>query len=151
MLNHRILMYIYRFKPKKIIEKLKNGKMIKDKIMTINDVKKILSNVNFSKYSCLDMDYQFQVNLSAENLFLIRASFVRKDIESGKIERGWGRWHTTPVNTATETSIVMTAYVCVKMIVEHELLEGFEYLGEKLFNPHKNIDELVFPKKINRK
>lgn len=120
-----------------------------EKEMTLECVAKILSEIKFAEYSCLDMDFDFQIKKS-EDLFLIRASFMRKDIDNGKFGKGWGRWHTTPIKTANETSIVMTAWVCIKMIIEHELLEGFEYLGKKVFNPHKNLDQLVFPEKLKR-
>ena len=115
--------------------------------LNIEDVKKILNNINFAEYSCIDMGWEFQIKIEGD-LYLIRTSFKRKDINSGKLGKGWGRWHTTPVKGASETSIVMTAWVCVKMIIEHELLEGFEYKGKKVFNPHKTIDQLVYPNKL---
>lgn len=117
--------------------------------MNIEKVKEILSNIKFAEYSCLDMNYQFEVK-EVDDLFLIRTSFLRKDIVTGEFGLGWGRWHTTPSSTASETSIVMSAWVCVKMIVEHELLEGFLYLNTRVFNPHKSIDELVYPNIIKR-
>ncbi len=112
--------------------------------MNIDKAKEILSNINFSKYSCIDMGWKFEIK-EVEDLFLIRTSFLRKDIVTGEFGLGWGRWHTTPIESSTETSIVMTAWVCVKMIVEHELLEGFEYHGQKIFNPHQNLETLVYP------
>ena len=115
-----------------------------NKNLTFDEVEKILSNINFAKHSCIDMDYKFQVK-EIEDLYLIRTSFQRKDINSGEFGTGWGRWHTTPIATATETSIVMTAWVCVKMIIEHELLESFEYHGTKVFNPHQTLENLVYP------
>jgi len=124
---------------------------IKTKTMTLEMVKEILSKLNFAKYSMLDFEWDFQVasvpNPEAEkgNLLLMRTSFMRKDIVDGTFDKGWGRWHTTPLKTASETSIVMTAWVCVKMIIEHELLEGFEYKETKVFNPHKSLTELVYP------
>lgn len=122
-------------------------KRIKNKELNIEDVKKIIDNIDFAEHSCIDMGWEFQFKIEG-GLYLIRTSFMRKDINSGKKGKGWGRWHTTPVNGATETSIVMTAWVCVKMIIEHELLEGFEYKGKKVFNPHKTIDQLVYPEKL---
>jgi hypothetical protein len=119
----------------------------KNKTLTFEEVDKILKNINFSKHSCIDMGWKFELTerKGSEDLYLIRTSFLRKDINTGEIGWGWGRWHTTPVATANETSIVMTAWVCVKMIVEHELLEGFEYHGKKVFNPHQTLETLVYP------
>ena len=86
--------------------------------MKIENVREILSNIKFAQYSCIDMNWQFEVKES-DGLFLIRTCFQRKDINSGELGLGWGRWHTTPIEFSTETSIVMTAWVCVNMIVEH--------------------------------
>lgn len=120
----------------------------KDKLwLEIGDVREILENLNFAKYSCIDMGWRYEVEVH-NGFYFIRTSFQRKDINSGEFGPGWGRWHTTPVAGATETSIVMTAWVAVKMIVEHELLEGFEYKGKKVFNPHKTIDQLVYPETL---
>lgn len=113
----------------------------------LDDVEEILSNVNFSKNSCIDMGWKFEVMIQG-GFYLIRTSFQRKDIVTGEFGTGWGRWHTTPVVEACETSIVMTAWVAVKMIVEHELLEGFEYFGKKVLNPHKTVQELIYPEKL---
>jgi hypothetical protein len=127
--------------------------MVIDRKLKLEDVIGILSNINFAQHSCIDMGWDFEVREAkgvegVEDLFLIRTSFQRKDINTGKFDTGWGRWHTTPINTASETSIVMTAWVCVKMVVEHELLESFEYKGLKVFHPHKSLDELVYPKTL---
>lgn len=128
---------------------------MENKRLSVNDVIEILSKINFAEYSCIDMNYKFEVKEvkgqdDVEDMYLIRTSFQRKDIVTGEFGTGWGRWHTTPINTATETSIVMTAWVCVKMIVEHELMEGFLYSNARVFNPHKSVDELVYPNIIKR-
>lgn len=116
--------------------------------MDIKNVEKILDNINFAQYSCLNMDYKFEVKV-IDRFFFIRTSFKRKDIISGEFGTGWGRWHTTPIESASETSIIMTAWVAVKMIVEHELLESFEYKQKKVFNPHKTISQLIYPETLS--
>ena len=124
---------------------------IKTKPLSIDDVRQILKNIRFAEYSCVDMDYQFEVAfdyINGQEYYFIRTSFMRKDINTGEFGKGWGRWHTTPVASTTETSIVMTAWVCIKMIVEHELLEGFEYFGKKVFNPHQTLETLIYPEKL---
>lgn len=125
---------------------------VENKALTIEDVQKILSNIKFAEYSCVDMDWDFQVGVAPSpdpeegDLLLIRTSFMRKDIDDGTFGKGWGRWHTTPMKHASEKSIIMTAWVCIKMIIEHEVLEGFEYKGAKVFDPHKPLEALVYPK-----
>jgi hypothetical protein len=122
-----------------------------NKILNIEEIKTILSNINFAEHSCVDMDWDFEVGIAPSPdkeegaLLLMRTSFMRKDIDDGSFRKGWGRWHTTPFSTATEKSIIMTAWVCVKMIIEHELLEGFEYHDKKVFHPHKSLEALVYP------
>lgn len=112
--------------------------------LELSDVKEILGNINFAKYSCIDMGWDFEVK-EVEGFYFIRTSFKRKDINTGEFGTGWGRWNTAPAVGASETSIVMTAWICVDQVVRHELLEGFEYKGKKVFNPHKSIDQLVYP------
>ena len=124
---------------------------IKNKTLTLEGIKKVLSNIKFAEHSCIDMGWGFEVGITPSSnqkegdLLLMRTSFMRKDIDNGNFDKGWGRWHTTPLSFATEKSIVMTAWVCIKMIVEHELLEGFEYHNKKVFHPHKSLEALVFP------
>jgi len=125
-----------------------NNFAYKDKLwLELKDVEEILGNVNFSEHSGIDMGWKFEVDISGA-FYLIRTSFQRKDINTGEFGTGWGRWHTTPIAGASETSIIMTAWVCVKMVVEHELLEGFEYKDKKVFNPHKTIDQLIYPETL---
>lgn len=115
----------------------------------LKEARKILSEINFAEYSCIDMDWDFEVKLSTEeDLMLIRTSFMRKDIDDGTFGKGWGRWHTTPLSTLTEKAVIMTAWVCIKMIIEHELLESFEYKGNKVFDPHKPLEHLIYPNKL---
>jgi len=124
------------------------------KPLAIEGIRNILSNLNFASHSMLDFDWDFQVGVTPSPeqeegaLLLMRTSFMRKDIDTGKFEKGWGRWHTTPYEGITEKSVVMTAWVCVKMIIEHELLEGFEYHNAKIFNPHNSLESLVWPKAL---
>lgn len=125
-----------------------NNFAYKDKLwLEVDDVREILGNLNFSKHSCIDMGWRYEVEVH-NGFYFIRTSFQRKDINTGEIGTGWGRWNTTAVAGATETSIVMTAWVCVDQVVRHELLEGFEYKGKKVFNPHKTIDQLIYPETL---
>jgi hypothetical protein len=115
--------------------------------LEIEDVREILDNLNFSKHSCIDMGWKYEVEVHS-GFYFIRTSFQRKDINDGEFGTGWGRWNTAPISGATETSIVMTAWVCVEQVVKHELLEGFEYKGKKVLSPHKTIQQLVYPENL---
>ena len=124
---------------------------VKNKQLTLKDVKEILSNFNFAEHSFIDMDWEFEVGVVPSpdpeegELLLMRTTFMRKDIVDGKFDKGFGRWHTTPIKWASEKSVVMTGWVCIKMIIEHELLEGLEYHQKKVFNPHKSLEALMYP------
>jgi hypothetical protein len=133
--------------------KSRNMEKTKTKNFTIDEVQAILSNIIFAEYSMMSWKWDFQVGTAPSpipgdaDLFLIRTSFWRKDVDTGEFDRGWGRWHTTPIDSS-EKAIVMTGWVAIKMIIEHELLEGFEYKGKKVFDPHKSLEALVYPKTL---
>lgn len=80
-------------------------------------------------------------NIVLEKGFSIRTTFMRPDINSGEIERGYGRWMYVPQNISTD-GLVKTAWVCAELIVKHELMEAFLYENKKIFDPHKNIKDL---------
>jgi hypothetical protein len=135
--------------------------------LTLSDVKNILDNISFVE-SCIDFHWGWEVvevegNATVEDYernsleettgyvkinpirgFLISTTFQRPDINTGIMGTGKGRrmWIE---ETASETSIVMTAWVCVELIVKHETMEAFKYRNAKLLNPHKNLEQLAYP------
>lgn len=115
--------------------------------MNIKEIKKVLKNIAFAP-SNLDMGWKFQVKKTKEG-FLIRTSFKRPDTNNGKIGTGYGRWMFVNKD-ADDRSIVMTAWVCAKLIVEHELLEAFLYKNVRILDPHKSLEELAYPKALHR-
>jgi hypothetical protein len=119
----------------------------KTKSLTLEDVKEILSKIVFADYSMLDFDWDFEVKIMGDQ-YMMRTSFIRKDIDNGEVSKGWGRWYSTSISGASEKGIIMTGWLCIEQIIKHELLEGFEYNGVKVFDPHKSLDELVYPKTL---
>ena len=116
--------------------------------MDIKEIKRIIKNITFAP-SNLDMGWKFQVKESYDldsviNGFFIRTSFKRPDTNTGKIGTGFGRWMFVDKNT-DERGIVMTAWVCAKLIVEHELMEAFMVGGIRILDPHKSLSELAYP------
>jgi hypothetical protein len=81
--------------------------------------------------------------------FFIRCSFKRPDTNTGKIGTGYGRpmfvWKDTD-----DRGIVMTAWICAKLIVEHELMESFLYKNCRILDPHKSLEELAFPNVLHK-
>ena len=94
--------------------------------MDIKEAKKILKGISFAP-SCLDMGWKFEIKKTAGG-FLIRTTFRRPDTHTGKIGTGYGRWMFVHKD-AGDRGLVMTAWLCAKLIVEHELMEAFLYRG----------------------
>lgn len=111
--------------------------------MNIKEIKKVLKDITFAN-SCLDMGWKFQVKETKDG-FLMCTSFKRPDTNTGKIGTGYGRWMFVD-KKAEERSIVMTAWVCAELIVKHELLEAFLYKKVRIFDPHKSLASLAYPK-----
>lgn len=119
--------------------------------MDIKEIEKIIKKITFAP-SNLDMGWKFQVKESYDldsvtNGFLIRTSFKRPDTNSGEIGTGFGRWMFVDRNT-DERGIVMTAWICAKLIIEHEMLEMFLFNNCRVFNPHKSLEDLCYPEKF---
>jgi hypothetical protein len=122
--------------------------------LSLQQVKEILANISSApsgiQMSSKNGDIKFEAEecLAGENEsirgFLIRCSFWRPDTNTGKMGTGYGRYIHTPEDS-DEKQIVMTAYVCYNLIVEHEKLEAFLYKNHRLFNPHKTLEQLYYP------
>lgn len=99
-----------------------------------------------------DKDYRFEVeeviheNTSVDG-FVIRCGFWRPDTTNGEMGEGFGRWNHVPRNGSVK-AVVMTAYVAIRLVVEHEMMESFEFMERKVIDPHKSLNELVFPKRL---
>ena len=114
------------------------------------DIRTVLHRDISFEDSCVDMDWRWEVDLlygSSGNLepeigYRIRTNFQRPDRDTGKIDRGWGRWHEVPLNP-TVSSVVKTAFVACKMILEHELMEAMKWKGKRPFDPHNTVEELI--------
>lgn len=130
-------------------------------VLTVPELRNILNNITFAP-SCVDFSWGWEIteiegvgynneSNPKESVktrgFLINTTFKRPDTNTGIIGIGKGRrmWIE---DTASETSVVMTAWVCIKLIVEHELLESYLYKGAKILNPHKSLGELAYPEKL---
>ena len=128
--------------------------------LTAKELNEILNNISFAK-SCIDFEWGWEVieihgqYWDAENPiakgelvgFLINTTFKRPDTNTGIVGIGRGRrmWIEA---TASETSVVMTAWVCVDLIIKHEAMEAFKYENAKILNPHKTLEQLAYPDKM---
>ncbi len=127
--------------------------------LTIERVRAILDEFSFSK-SCVNFNWGFEVfeiegKLFDENEifkgqkdgFLINTTFVRPDINTGEMGIGSGRrmWID---KTASETSVVWTAKMCIDLIISHEINEAVHYRGARLIDQHKKVDDQVYPQTL---
>lgn len=110
--------------------------------MELHEVRAILNDISFRK-SCVDMAWSWEAE-EIEKGFLINTTFQRPDTTSGEMGTGRGRQMFVRKD-ANRTSLIMTAWICCKLIVEHELMEAFQYQGCRVLHPHKTIEELVYP------
>jgi hypothetical protein len=115
-------------------------------INKIEELQEILDDIKFIN-SSLDLKYKFNVSpftmTNGINYgWLIWCEFERKDCNTGQTSIGWGRkeiiW-----NQATVSYIVKTAWVLIKLLVEHELMEGFTWRAYRIFNPHNSVEDLA--------
>jgi len=120
----------------------KNSKFKVINKMDIKQVRKIVKNITFAP-SNLDMGWKWQVKETEEG-FLIRTSFKRPDTNNGEIGWGFGRWMFIDKGS-DERGIVMTAWVCAKLIIDHELMEAFLYKNTRILDPHKSLEALAYP------
>lgn len=74
--------------------------------------------------------------------WMIRASFVRPDRDTGERGRGFGRWEFVACG-ATESAVVKTAWLLYDLVVRHEAMESFTYRGVRIFDPHHTVEQLT--------
>ena len=115
--------------------------------MNLSEITNILVRISFAP-SNLDMGWKWEVKESSEG-FLIRTTFQRPDTNTGEVGTGFGRWMHVDKNT-DERGIIMTAWICAELIVKHELMEAFLVDGVRILDPHKSIEELAYPHKLNK-
>lgn len=122
---------------------------------TLGGIQEILSHVKSAPSGIRmssDRDYRFEVCKASgdgpyADGFLIRCGFWRPDTNTGVMGEGFGRWNFVPNNSSVD-AIVKTAYVAIKLVVEHEMMEAFEFMGVKVFDPHKTLEDLAYPKTL---
>lgn len=119
--------------------------------MNIKEIKKAIKDISFAP-SNLDMGWKWQVKESFDKNcvlegFLIRTSFKRPDTKTGKMGTGYGRWMFVHKDS-DKRGLIMTAWVCSQLIVDHELMEAFLYKNIRILDPHKSLEELAYPHEL---
>lgn len=72
----------------------------------------------------------------------IQAIYESPCSKTGEMMEWKGRKHYLSEHM-TDDEVVKTAYVAVKMAVEHEVMEGFKFAGVTIFNPHVPYNVLM--------
>jgi hypothetical protein len=119
--------------------------------MTLEAVRAVIDRIDF-RPSCVDMGWEWAIEevftaTGERRGFLVAVSFQRPDTHTGEIGRGWSGPVFLPVDT-DETRIIMKCWNCIELVVRHELMEAYCYLDARVLNPHKTIDQLVFPARL---
>lgn len=86
-------------------------------------------------------DRSFYIGEMGDGFFL-QMSYIEADVETGKPEvQKTRKWYISPFSTTSE--VVQTAFKCVMTSQEHIAREHFNYKGERVFNPHHDVEQLV--------
>ena len=126
---------------------------MKDSIIeTTKQLQETLERISF-KNTVLDFKWRFEytpiiiktatgVEEYSESAWLLFVSFERPDTITGEIGRGRGRDEIIKKGT-TLSGVVKTAWLLVELMIRHELMEGFRFDGQRIFNPHNSVLELA--------
>ena len=123
-----------------------------DKIILLDaQLQQVLDGITFQN-SVLDFKWRYKFShmeqLNADPIgWLVWVEFQRPDINTFVMGWGHGRMEIV-LHGATESAVVKTAWVLFRFIIEHEMMEGFQYKGVRIFNPHRTVGELSLPEII---
>lgn len=108
--------------------------MTDESVKSLEDIQNILDGIEYKPEWNFRLQYR-------EDGFLFQIVFQDKDVITGNMQpqhcRKW--WISRYM---TESEIVRTVLVAVKMAEEHELLEKFTYNGKRVFDPHFSVNAL---------
>lgn len=95
---------------------------------------------------CKYLDWEIAVDLldpqDSTRLYLqVRCPNGINNVDGEKYSWRGRKWAIS--RFMTETELVKTALMAVKVAAEHEMLENFKYKGLTIFDPHISVDDLV--------
>jgi len=119
---------------------------------SVEQLKDLLAGIDMFGTRFQDWSFDWRVEevqrFASSKGWFIQSSFERPDVgKSGAgMERGYGRkWYLE--FGASQESVVFTAWLAIRQIVEHELHESFTVrVGGKqvrLLDPHKRLEDLA--------
>lgn len=131
--------------------------MVEATVHTLVELWGVLDQVKFAP-SCVNLDWHWEVeevygrdrqSLTFTLLgWLVNATFQRPDSYTGesRLSDGWPEFVRIGDQ---EMKVIKRLYNFCHRIVQHELDEAFIYKGERIFDPHKTVEEM-FPRKEDR-
>lgn len=103
-------------------------------MQTLESIENILTEVTF-------LDWFFKTGTIGEGFYL-QVQFSAENIKTGVEEIQSGRkWYLSQHMTKSE--IVQTAFKSVLTALEHEARENFTFKGQRIFQPHLDVDFLA--------
>jgi hypothetical protein len=125
-------------------------------IRTDEELRECLSRISFYN-TVVDFHWQFKFRPivlkptdaypQEENAWLLWAEFERPDTHTGEIGIGRGRDEIVLVGS-WESGVIKTCWLLVELLVRHELMEGFQVDGLRIFDPHNSVADLQLAQQI---
>lgn len=122
-------------------------------IRSVADLETVVGRVSFK--NSLFANWNFTVkfrdapreNSYSQKQWFLWVEFDRPDTHTGKMGTGRGRDEIVYAG-ATESSVMKTIWLCVELLVRHELMEGFRYEDLRVFDPHNTIGDLQLAQQV---
>jgi hypothetical protein len=108
--------------------------------LTRDNILHILSQLSLGEG--LYTDWRFLLHEKGDG-WLLQLSYMEVDVDQPggpPVEQKTRKWYVSAYSTKTE--IVRTAYKMVLTSLEHRLGEHFLYMGQRVYNPHFDVDAL---------
>mgnify|MGYP001596239790 CR=1 FL=1 len=118
---------------------------------------KVSAIVNKISFSLLGNEFRFRIeedleykNENGHGRIFIQVQYSSPCVKTGMLNNWAGRkWFLSKFMTDDE--IVKTCYLACEIAARHEIMEGFNYNNQLVFNPHTPYQSLIKASKIEIK
>ena len=104
-------------------------------------VMEILGAIKMENTLFFASEWKFEVEEIPRLGWFVNIAFQRPDTETGVWGTGRGRKEYIQIG-AWFSGIVKTAGLCLELVARHEFMESLKFNGRRIYNPHKNINQL---------
>lgn len=112
----------------------------KQSTLTMGDINTMLAEIDYKQH-------RFMVD-TTDGGFFIRTRCEEEDVRNGEITVQFGRrWFIS--ENASRGDVVRTAFKAIMTWEEHEVREYFLYKGQRIFDPHFDLDDYATYRNIN--